>query len=262
MQRQRPVSRSPDGAEGPPTAAAEFLSTHWSLVLAAGDDTSPRATEALEQLCRAYWYPLYAYVRRRNFSAHEAQDLTQEFFARLLRNRELPKAGPEKGRFRFFLLLRLKHFLINEWERLRAEKRGGGRSALSLDELTAEQRYALEPSDSMTPDRIFERRWAITLLENVLRRLREEWHAAGKEIHFETLKVFLSAESWLPAHAEIGARLGLSEGAVKVAVHRLRERYRALIRDEIAQTVASPAEVDDELRHLLDVLREPPSGGP
>jgi RNA polymerase sigma factor (sigma-70 family) len=226
-------------------------------VLAAGDDASPRATEALEQLCRAYWYPLYAYVRRRNFSPHEAQDLTQEFFVRLLRNNELPKAGPEKGRFRFFLLLRLKHFLINEWERLRAEKRGGGRAALSLDEVTAEKLYALEPAHHLTPDRIFERRWALTLLETVLCRLRDEWTAAGKGPQFDALKVFLSAETGLPVYAEIGGRLGLSEGAVKISVHRLRERYRALIRDEIAQTVASPAEVDDELRHLLDVLREP-----
>lgn len=159
------------------------------------------------------------------------------------------------------MLLRLKHFLINERARLRAEKRGGGRPALSLDELTAEQRYALEPADRASPDRIFERRWALTLLENVLGRLRTEWTAGGKEAQFEALKGFLSAETGLPAYAEVGARLGLGEGAVKVAVHRLRERYRALIRDEIAQTVASPAEVDDELRQLVEVLREPLRGG-
>ena len=159
---------------------APFLSTHWSVVLEAGDETSPTAEAALNQLCQAYWYPLYAYIRRRGFASHEAQDLTQEFLGRLIAKRELHKAGPQKGRFRFFLLLRLKHFLVNEWERLRADKCGGGRTAISLDSLNAEQRYAIEPSVNATPEALFDRRWALTVLEKALTALRREWTNAGK----------------------------------------------------------------------------------
>lgn len=177
---------------GPPDL---FASTHWSVVLEAGNETSPRAVAALDQLCRVYWYPLYAYVRRRGFDAHEAQDLTQEFLARLIAKCELPKANPEKGRFRFFLLLRLKHFLVNEWQRLRAEKRGGGVATISLNALDAEQRYALEPAHESTPERIFERRWALTVLEGALGRLRLECVRDGDGELFDALKGFLSDEA-------------------------------------------------------------------
>jgi RNA polymerase sigma-70 factor (ECF subfamily) len=237
---------------GPP---AVFASTHWSVVLEAGHEASPHAAAALDQLCRAYWYPLYAYIRRRGFDAHEAQDLTQEFLTRLIAKRELPKANPEKGRFRFFLLLRLKHFLINEWERIRAEKRGGGRAAISLNALAAEERYALEPVHERAPDQLFERRWALTLLERVLGRLRQEWSEDGPANQFEALKEFLSLDGEPASYEELSARLGSSVGALKVAVHRLRARCRELLCEEIAHTVSGPAEVDAELRHFLDALR-------
>jgi len=234
---------------------AVFASTHWSVVLEAGQEASPLAEAALDQLCRAYWYPLYAYIRRRGFDTHEAQDLTQEFLARLIARREFPKATPEKGRFRFFLLLRLKHFLVNEWERIRAEKRGGGRAAISLDAMAAEERYALEPTHEETPDRLFERRWALTLVERVLARLSQEWSTGGRAEQFEALKGFLSAEDEPVTYEELSGRLGSSAGALKVAVHRMRGRCRELLREEIAHTVSGPAEVEAELHHFLGALR-------
>jgi len=237
------------------TGRVDFTTTHWSLVVAAGGEESPRAIEALNELCRAYWYPLYAYVRRREFDAHEAQDLTQEFLSRLIAKCELPRASPEKGRFRFFLLLRLKHFLINEWERLRADKRGGGASLVSLDALDAEQRYALEPAHESTPDRIFERRWALTVLENALAKLRRDWIQAGHREPFDSLKAFLQADGDAESYDTLGSRLGTTPGALRVTVHRLRQRWRELVREEIAQTVAGPAEVEAEMRHLLAAIR-------
>jgi RNA polymerase sigma factor (sigma-70 family) len=237
--------------------AGAFASTHWSVVLEAGGAASPQADGALNSLCRTYWYPLYAYVRRRGFDAHEAQDLTQEFLARLIARCELPKANPEKGRFRFFLLLRLKHFLINEWERLRAEKRGGGTAIVSLDALDAEQRYALEPVHEATPERIYERRWAFTVLENALARLRLEWTGDSRRETFDVLKGFLLPDETPAAYADVSVRLGTTAGAVRVTVHRLRQRWRELVREEIGQTVAGPAEMDAEMRHLLDAIRKP-----
>jgi RNA polymerase sigma-70 factor (ECF subfamily) len=234
--------------------APHFVTTHWSVVLTAGANDSPQCADALSRLCRAYWYPLYAYVRRQGHEAPDAQDLTQEFFARLLARNDLCHAGPEKGRFRSFLLIRLKHFLINEWEKARTQKRGGGQTLVPLDDLLAEQRYGDEPRHQWTAERLYERRWAITLLEGVFARLREEWTEAGKADQFEALKALLASENLSETYAQLGARLGLSEGAVKVAVHRLRRRYRELVRDEIAQTVATPGEVEDELRHLLTAL--------
>ena len=231
-----------------------FVTTHWSVVLTAGDHESPRAAEALSRLCRVYWYPLYAYVRRQGCEPHDAQDLTQEFFARLLARNDLCQAGPEKGRFRSFLLIRLKHFLINEWEKARTQKRGGGQPSIALDELLAEQRYGEEPSHQLTADRIFERRWALTLLDTVFARLRQEWTDAGKTHQFEMLKPLLASESLNETYAQLARRLDTTEGAVKVSVHRLRNRYRELIRDEIAETVGTPADVEDELRHLLAAL--------
>jgi RNA polymerase sigma-70 factor (ECF subfamily) len=234
--------------------APHFATTHWSEVLAAGEAASPQADDALARLCRAYWYPLYAYVRRQGHSSADAEDLTQEFFARLLEKNFLKAAAPEKGRFRSFLLIALKRFLANEWERARAQKRGGGNAPLELDAVSAEERYRLEPVDEASGDRIYERRWALTLLDQVLQRLHDEAARAGKGAQFELLKTFLYGEKSALPQTEIGAQLGLSESAVKSAVHRLRQRYREVLRQEVAHTVASPADVEDELRHLLKVL--------
>jgi RNA polymerase sigma-70 factor (ECF subfamily) len=234
--------------------AATFATTHWSQVLAAGDRSSPRADAALARLCHSYWYPLYAYVRRQGFTAEEAQDLTQEFFAHLIGKNFLAGASQEKGRFRSFLLVALKRFLINEWKRASARKRGGGQLPISWDAAFAEDRYQLEPVDAMTAERIYERRWALALLEEVMSGLRREHVARGKGDLFETLKVFLYGERSELSQTEIAARFGLTEGAVKAAVHRLRIRYRERLREEVANTVGNPLEIEDELRHLLAML--------
>ncbi len=231
-----------------------FVTTHWSVVLTAGGSDSTRAQDALARLCQTYWYPLYAYVRRRGSSPHDAEDLTQEFFARLLRANYLGNAQREKGRFRWFLLSALKHFLANEWDRARAKKRGGGKAAISLNAEAAESRYTLEPADTLTAERIYERRWALTLLDQVLRTLEREHELTGKRELFDELRFCLTGERSKLPYAELAARLGMSEAAVKVAVHRLRRRYRELLRAEIANTVSSPEEVEDEIRHLFDVL--------
>jgi RNA polymerase sigma-70 factor (ECF subfamily) len=233
---------------------AEFTTTHWSLVLAAGEDDSPHAAEALNELCRVYWFPLYAYVRRQGFSPHEAQDLTQEFLMRLLQKRDLARVGPAKGRFRSYLLVALQHFLVNEWERARTAKRGGGQRPVALDAFDPEQRYQIEPHDHLSADKIYERKWALTVLEQVLAQLKRELADAGKMGHFECLKIFLSADNPKRTMLEVGRELNLSEGAVKVAVHRLRVRYRELLRAEITRTVATPAEVEEEFQHLFKVL--------
>ncbi len=218
---------------------------------AAGRD-SKEAGKALEHLCSTYWYPLYAFVRRAGHSAHDAQDLTQEFFARLLAKNWLRLADREKGKFRSFLLAAMRHFLANEWDRGQRLKRGGGQLVLSLDAETAETRYALEPADVTDADRIFERRWALTLLEEVLGRLRREFVAAGKATLFEELEPALTGEKI--SYPEIAARLQLNENAVRVAVHRLRLRYRDLVRQEIAETVATEEDVAGELQHLFAAL--------
>lgn len=246
-----------DAHEGSsPADPGGFCSTHWSLVLAAGDSQSPQAEEAIENLCRAYWYPLYAYVRRKGHSPEDAQDLTQEFFARFLEKKYLKFADRERGMFRAFLLTSLKHFLINEWEKARASKRGGGIALLPLEEERAEARYLAEPVRDLSPDKVFEKRWAITVLEQVLARLRQESVAAGKGDLFELLKDFLWGEANVVSQAEIGMRLGLSVAAVKSTVHRLRLRFRELLRAQIAQTVARREDIDEELRHLVAVLGE------
>ena len=228
-----------------------FATTHWSLVVAAGRRSSPAAAAALGDLCQRYWYPLYVYVRRRVADVNEARDLTQEFFARLLEKNTLALADRERGRFRSFLLTALKHFLINEWEKTRAQKRGGGRKALALDFETKEQQIALEPAHTWTPERLYERQWALTLLDQVLGQLRREYHAAGKSKLFEQLKGFLVGDSATSSHAAAAERLGMTEGAVKVAAHRLRKRYRELLRQEVAQTVAGDNEVEEEIRALF-----------
>ena len=209
------------------------------------------AHESLAKLCEAYWYPLYAFVRRQGMSEHDVQDLTQEFFARLLEKGWLGGVDRERGRFRSWLLASLKHFLANEWDRAHTQKRGGGAVLFSFDELAAERRLAHEPATD-SAEKIYDRRWALTLLDAVMARLRTEMAGAGKLAHFEALKFSLTGEK--DAYAGVGARLAMSEGAVKVAVHRLRERYRALLRAEIPETVAAPEEIEDELRALMAAL--------
>jgi RNA polymerase sigma-70 factor (ECF subfamily) len=232
----------------------EFAATRWSVVLAAGHRSSPDSRQALELLCAAYWYPLYTYVRRRVADVHQARDLTQEFFAVLLERNALEAADRERGRFRSFLLTSFKNFLADEWDKAKAQKRGGGRQAIPLDLESAESRYRLEPADELPPDRFFERQWALTLLAKVLDRLREEHVAKGKERQFDALKPLLAGEGE-PGCYELAARtLGVSEGAAKVATHRMRRRYREILRAEIAETVSNPGEVDDEIRSLRSAL--------
>jgi RNA polymerase sigma-70 factor (ECF subfamily) len=229
-----------------------FQTTHWSVVLQAAQRQEGGGA-ALEKLCQDYWFPLYSYVRRGGRDAEEAKDLTQEFFARLLEKNWLAQADANRGRFRSFLLSALKHFLANEWRKKQAAKRGGGKSVVSLDD-TAEALYLAEPASDLTPEKIYERRWALRLFERALGRLREDHQAAGKLAVFEALEPFLSAEAREGDYERVGAALGMSNGAVAGAVHRLRQRYRELVRDEIAQTVTSPAELEDEMRSLLAAL--------
>jgi RNA polymerase sigma-70 factor (ECF subfamily) len=238
----------------PSGVGSGFPTTHWSAVLSAGAGAEPNAQAALERLCRAYWYPLYAYVRRQGRSVEEAQDLTQEFFARLLQKEYLRHPDPARGRFRTFLLTALKRFLVNDWEKGRAARRGDGQPVISWDQHETETRFLAEPADQSTPEKAFEKRWAVTLLEQVLEQLREEFTASGKAERFERLKVLLWGEKGSPPYAEVAAELGLTEGALKVVVHRLRRRYRELLRAEVAHTVARPEEVDEELRHLIAVI--------
>jgi DNA-directed RNA polymerase specialized sigma24 family protein len=231
-----------------------FATTHWSVVLEAGRNDSPRATEALEQLCRQYWYPLYAFVRRYGHDLHTAQDLTQEFFRKLLEKNYLGIADRRRGKFRWFLLATFKGFLANEWDRARAQKRGSGQRPVALDELTAEQRYRLEPSDASTAERVYERRWALTLLETARARLKEEFVSAGKLKRFELLEGCLPGEAPTRSYADLGRELAATEGAIKVEVHRMKKRYGELLRGEVAKTVAHPGEVEEEIRYLIDVL--------
>jgi RNA polymerase sigma factor (sigma-70 family) len=237
-----------------PPVAGSFIPTHWSVVLAAGSGDSPHAQTALEKLCRAYWPPIYAFVRRQGHSPHDAQDLTQEFFSRLLARNYLADVDRAKGRFRSFLLASLKHFLANEWDKSQAQKRGGGQVLIPIDVTSAETTCGLELADTSTAEKIFDRRWAFTLLDQVLGRLRAGYTRDGKEKLFEHLKPTLTEASRMVAYAEIASRLGTTEGAVKVAVHRLRQRYRELLRAEIAETVASAGEVEDEIRNLFAAL--------
>jgi RNA polymerase sigma-70 factor (ECF subfamily) len=234
--------------------SAWFTTTHWSVVLAAGRGDSARAQAALEQLCQTYWYPLYVFVRRLGHGPHDAEDLVQGFFAQCLEKNYLAAAEEAKGRFRSFLLIVLKRFLSREWEKVRAKKRGGRQTPIPLDALSAEQRYALEPADQLSADKLYERRWALTLLETVLERLRAEQAESGRRETFEQLKDTLTSGGRGTPYAELAARLGLSEAAVKVAVYRLRQRYRELLEAEIAHTVSSPKEVAEERRYLLRVL--------
>jgi RNA polymerase sigma-70 factor (ECF subfamily) len=235
-----------------------FPQTQWSVVLAAGHTGSPDADAALEKLCRDYWPPLYAAIRRHGHSPDEAQDLTQEFFSQLLRRHDVDIASPEKGRFRALLLTMLKHFLINAWHRENCQKRGGGQVAVFLDAAPVEARYQVELVDTATPETVFERHWAFTVLDHTMNRLREEYASTGKTDLFDLLKETLSSQKQTP-RAELAARCGTSVGAVDVAVHRLRRRYGELLREEIANTVSEPGEIEEEIRHLKAVLGR--SGG-
>jgi len=235
-----------------PTAskAARFGTTQWSLVLKAGQG----AQEALLKLCKIYWPPLYAFVRRRGHSVHEAQDLTQTFFVHILESHGLRTVAPTKGRFRSFLLVSLKHFLDNEWHKAHAVRRGGRYQFISWDDLKSEDRELLGPADSLTPERLFNRRWALMLLERVMNRLGSECAAARKEQLFDKLKDYLTGDAGGKSYREVAAELQLSEGAVKVTIHRLRRRFGELVREQIAQTVDTPEEIDDEIRELFTAL--------
>ncbi len=238
-----------------PTGPREFATTRWSLVLAANPDEASqiRARKALEQLCRTYWYPLYAFVRYRGYSSDDAQDLTQSFFARMIEIDGFASADPERGRFRSYLLGAMKHFLANEWHRARAQKRGGRVTIVELDAIDPAARYALEPAWAPDPDAGFDREWARESTARALEKLRAESEARGKGELFEALKGSLTGDE--PARSETAARLAITEGAVKVAVHRLRKRYREFLRAEIAETVSNPSDVDDEMRRLVAALR-------
>ena len=241
-----------------PGAVAQplFTTTHWSVVLATADRATPEATAALEQLCSTYWYPLYVFVRRRGNSPEDAQDLTQQFFAMFLQKEYFRLADRAKGRFRTFLLHALEHFLINEWKRAQCAKRGGGTTPLSLEVEAAEHRYANEPTTTMTPERAYEKKWAATLLEHVLASLKQEYTDAGNSRVFAELADLLWGKDGSVSFAEIGTRLGLTEGAARGAMHRLRTRYRERLRHKVAQTVAEPGEVDEELRYLISVVSQ------
>ena len=241
--------------------AEEFASTHWSLVLLAARPDSPQAAEALETLCRTYWYPLYAFVRRQGYNPDDAQDLTQEFFARLLEKNYLSDAHPAKGKFRSFLLGAFKHFLANERARAHAQKRGGQIAFLSWDEPAAEHRFAREPSDVLTPEKIYEHSWALTLLDKVLSQLRKEYEAGAKLTIFDTLYPHLTGDGEPASYTEVMAKLGLGESAVKMSVLRMRRRFGELLRTEIAHTVTTPGEIEEELRHLFTTLNQRTNSG-
>jgi RNA polymerase sigma-70 factor (ECF subfamily) len=245
-----PLNDSP--APGP----REFTTTHWSLVLAARSTgvSRTRARKALEELCRAYWYPLYAFVRCRGYSSDDAQDLTQSFFAGIIERGGFDSADPGRGRFRSYLLGAMKHFLANEWHRARAQKRGGGATFLELDALDPEARYALEPGRWTDPEADFDREWAREATARAMEKLRAESEARGRGELFRSLQGSLTGEEW--ERSEIAARLGMTDGAMRAAVHRLRQRFRGLLRAEIAETLTDPSDVDDEMRHLVAALRK------
>lgn len=245
-----------DQSDMPPHCGKRhFATTRWSIVLAAGRDSSPEAKTALVTLCETYWFPLYAFVRRQGYDAQDAQDLTQGFFTRLLEKKDLRDVQRERGKFRSFLLASMKHFLMNEWDRTQAQKRGGGQRMLSVDFDEAESRLRLEPSHEQTPEVIFEKQWALTLLDRVRAVLREEFVRAHKAEQFDRLHVYLTGEKSVVTYAEVAEELRISEAAVKMAVSRLRRRFHDRLRKEIGQTVATEDEIDDEIRALTDALQ-------
>ncbi len=233
---------------------ARFATTHWSIVLAAGDSSARKHTQALSARCETYWFPLYAYLRRRRYDRDRAQEYTQAFFARLLEKHGVRLADPARGRFRYFLLAAFKNFLADEHDRAKALKRGGGRKIFSINFENAENQYSLEPADELTPEKLFAKSWALTVLDRTIARLKAELAARGKENLFDNLKVYMTAEAGSVPYRDLAARLNMTEGTVRVAVHRLRKRYKHLLRDEIAQTVATEEEIDDEIRDLFRIL--------
>jgi len=239
--------------DDPPPKVA-FVTTNWSRVVTAARQDTRSAQAALEKLCQTYWLPLYAYVRRRGYDVEDAQDLTQAFFARLLERQWLADAEQEKGKFRTFLLTAMERFLANEWDRARAQKRGGGRANVPIQLDTAKTRYGVDPRDTRTPEQAFEYRWAMALLDEVLKQLQADYRKRGLETLFAALKPSLVGEGNAQPYADLAAKLEMGESAVKVAVHRLRQRYRELLRAEIAETLASPDEVDAEMKYLFGVL--------
>ena len=246
------TGHQPDSSQ--PGRVGVFATTHWSVVLAATGRSSTEAGNALSHLCSVYWYPVYSFVRRRGHNPQDAQDLAQEFFARLLERNWLARADRNRGRFRTFLLASLSHFLANEWDRAHAQKRGGAVQIIPLQLGSAETRYGQEPPDPTTPEQIYERRWALALLETVLQRLSQECRAEGKAALFDALKPCLIGERDSQPYAALAAQLRMTEGSLKTAVHRLRRRYREILREEIAGTVETPAEIDAEMRYLLKAL--------
>lgn len=246
------ASCATNGVNSP--GAEHFATTRWSLVTAAADQDSSSATPALERLCRAYWYPLYAYVRRKGLTAHDAQDLIQEFFYRLIEKNYLTSVDRSIGTFRCFLLASLNHLLANEWDKTRALKRGGGREIISLDRERAEGRFLEEPLVESSAERAFDRGWTLILLDRALSQLRDEWASGGKLRQFDILKPYLSDAADNGDYAALGERLGIKASTIGVAVHRLRQRYREIVRSEIAQTVRSEEELNTEMRHLLQSL--------
>lgn len=231
----------------------QFPQTRWSMVVQARSDDA-LAERALAELCEAYWFPLYVYVRRAGRSATDAEDLTQAFFARLIEKGYIGQADRERGRLRTFLLTSLKHFLSDEWDKSQSLKRGGGQAFVAIDQLDAEQRYALEPKDERSPDRLYEKRWALTLLENIVAALREEFAASGKVEIFDGLQPFLAWNSADESYAEVSAKLGMSDNAARVTVFRMRKRFGELMRRNIADTVESEEEVEDEMQFLMGVI--------
>ncbi len=247
-------STNPPSTRGSAASADVFATTHWTLVLAAGANRAPQADLAMEELCRTYWYPLYTYIRHQGHSRQDAEDLTQGFFARFLARNYLEGLSSDKGRFRAFLLAALKHFLANERDRAASRKRGGGAAALSLDWKDAASRYQIEPSDQLSPDKLYDRAWAVTLLERVIQRLRDESATEGKAEWFDQLKPFLMMDRAAMHYGQATAALGLTHGATRVAVHRLRKRYRELLRQEIGRTLSHPAQVEEEMRTLFSAF--------
>lgn len=252
------MAARPDNPDHP---GERFLTTHWSTVLAAADSRHPDSRAALEALCNLYWFPVYARVRHQGIGADAAQDLTQGFFVHLFEKHTLRVARPDRGRFRAFLKTALHYYLANEEEKARAHKRGSGRPPLALDFGDAEQRYRLEPAQTETPETLFEKSWARALLSRALRRLREEMQASNSLARFTKLEPFLVGQSKQGGYRVVAAELGMSESAVRVALHRMRRRFGALVRAEVAHTVDGPDQVDEEVRYLFSVLAAPPRGG-
>lgn len=255
-------SSESDRTPGATRPAPRFATTHWSLVQAADGSDSEEADEALAELCRTYWYPLYSFIRRRGYEASEAEDLTQSFFARFIEHRDYRSARPDKGKFRTFLLSCLKHFLANDWQRKNALKRGGRLRIESLDGAEAERRYQLEPAELDTPERIFQRSWACTVLDTALQNLRRQHEDEGKSEWFDQLKVYLTGEPTSRTQAEIGQSLGMTEDAVKSAVYRLRKQFARQLRSDIQQTLTDPSDVEQELTDLFAAFQQPPENRP